>query len=191
MNVFLIGFRCTGKTTVGRILSESLGLRFIDTDRQFVAEAGQSIDSAVNTHGWRHFRQWEANILAQVCTGEGQVVATGGGVILNPDNVAGMNRSGAVVWLCASPETIVRRMTGDDDSQISRPSLTGKAPSVEVIEVLSQRTPLYRQAADIEVMTDERSQGMIADEIVQALGAFKKQSLNIGLKRGEGAGKNE
>jgi len=174
MNIFLIGIRCTGKTTVGRILARSMSLRFVDTDDGIVRAIGQSICTAVTERGWDYFRRQEAKIIAEVCAGDGQVVGTGGGVILNPENIVAMNRSGTVVWLKAKPETTVRRMKIDDDSRGVRPSLTGKPASVEVGEVLSQRTPLYRQASDIEVMTDNRSPEIVAGEIIRALASMEK-----------------
>lgn len=173
MNIFLIGFRCTGKTTVGRILAKSMSLRFVDTDDLIVGKMGRSIRTLVTERGWDHFRQWEAKILAQVCTGDGQVVGTGGGVILNPENIAAMKPSGTVVWLKAKLETISFRMGSDDDALGLRPSLTGKPVSVEIGEVLSQRAPLYRQAADIEVITDNKSPQMITDIIMRALASKK------------------
>lgn len=176
MNIFLIGYRCTGKTTVGRILAKSMSLRFVDTDDGIVREIGQSIRAVVAEKGWGHFRQWEAKIMAEVCAGDGQVVGTGGGVILDPENIAAMNRNGTVVWLKAKPETIVRRMKIDDDFRGVRPSLTGKPASVEAVKVLSQRAPLYRQAADIEEVTDKRSPERVAGEIIEALASMEKDA---------------
>jgi len=81
-----------------------------------------------------------------------------------------------VVWLKAKPETIVRRMKIDDDSRGVRPSLTGKPASVEAVKVLSQRAPLYRQAADIEEITDKRSPERVAGEIIEALASMEKDA---------------
>ncbi len=169
MNIFLIGYRCTGKTTVGRILARLLSLRFVDTDDGIVRAIGQSICTVVAEKGWDHFRRWERKIMVRVCADDGQVVGTGGGVILNPENTVIMKRSGTVIWLKASPETIVRRIKTDDDTPGFRPSLTGKAASAEAVEILSQRAPLYRQASDFEVMTDDRSTEMVACEIIRVL----------------------
>jgi shikimate kinase len=169
MNIFLIGHRCTGKTTVGRILAESMSLRYVDTDNVIVSAIGESIRVAVEENGWDYFRRWEAKIMAQVCADDGQVVGTGGGVILNPENTAAMRRNGLVIWLKADPETIIKRMKIDDQTRRSRPSLTGKASSGEVVEILSQRGPLYRQASDIAVVTDNLSPEMVADDIIRGL----------------------
>ena len=183
MNIFLIGFRCTGKTTVGRILAKSMSLRFVDTDDVIVGKLGQSIRAVVVKRGWNHFRRWETKIMAEVCADDGQVVGTGGGVILDPENIAAMNRNGAVVWLKANPETIVRRMEIDHYAWGFRPSLTGKPASIEVGEVLPQREPLYGQAADIEVVTDNMSPQMVAGEIVQVLASMEKDGM-LQRKRG-------
>ena len=103
-----------------------MSLRFVDTDDMIVKAIGQSICTLVTERGWDYFRRQEAKIIAEVCADDGQVVGTGGGGILNPENTAAMNRNGTVVWLKTKPETIVRRMKIDDDSREVRPSLTGK-----------------------------------------------------------------
>ena len=178
MNIFLIGYRCTGKTTVGRVLAESMSLRYVDTDDDIVSAIGESIHAAVEEKGWDYFRRWEAKIMAKVCGDDGLVVGTGGGVILNPENTAAMRRNGMVIWLKADPETIIKRMKMDDQTRRSRPSLTGKASSGEVVEVLSQRAPLYRQASDIAVVTDNLSPKMVADEIIRGLVTGKNDAIH-------------
>lgn len=174
MNVFLIGFRCTGKTVVGRLLAKSLALRFVDTDDVVVRAMGPSIRAVVAEKGWDHFRRWEEKIMAAVCAADGQVVGTGGGVILIPETIRTMKKSGTVVWLKASPKTIARRMERDSDSRDLRPSLTGKPVLIEIGEVLSQRKSLYRQAADLELVTDDKSPESIAAEIIRSLNRSNK-----------------
>ena len=100
-NLFLIGYRCTGKTTVGRILSEEISWSFTDTDSLMVAQQGMSIREIVGTHGWEGFRQMERMILKGICTSKDQVIATGGGIVLNENNVELMKNSGKIIWLRA------------------------------------------------------------------------------------------
>lgn len=163
---------------MGRLLAKSIALPFVDTDELIIQTTGQAIQTTVSEKGWPHFRQLETKTMAAVCDKDGQVVGTGGGVILNSANVHAMRRCGKVVWLSAAPETIARRIRTDRDSQKMRPSLTGKSASSEVVAVLSQRTALYRQAADIEVQTDGRSPAEVAETIIQALASHGKKEEN-------------
>lgn len=169
MNIFLIGFRCTGKTTVGQILAARLKKHFVDTDQQFVSESGLSIEKAVARFGWDYFRQWEKEIIIRLCSEKEQVVATGGGAIMNPASVAKMNQSGKVIWLRAMEDTVLRRMARDQGTSSARPSLTGRSHAEEVKVVMAQRTPHYRKVADYEVMTDRRSPESIANKIKACL----------------------
>ena len=104
--IFLIGYRCTGKSSVGKLLSAKLGWTFIDTDSLLVSENGVSIKKIVAIHGWNTVRKMEHAIVNQVCILDRRVVATGGGVVLNDANVNLMKKNGRTVWLKALPETI-------------------------------------------------------------------------------------
>jgi len=168
-NIFLIGYRCTGKSSVGKLLAEKLGWPFIDTDALLVSESGISIKEIVETHGWDIFRKMEHAIVSQVCILDRRVVATGGGVVLNEANVNLMRKSGKMVWLKALPETIKSRMMRDQDTAAFRPSLTPKGRFPEIDEMLIQREPLYRQAMDFCVETDDRNVDEIGDSIVRQL----------------------
>lgn len=168
-NIFLIGYRCTGKSVVGKLLSEKLGWPFIDTDSLLVSESGISIQEIVETHGWDTFRKMEHVIVNQVCILNRRVVATGGGVVLNEANVNLMRRNGKIVWLMALPETIKSRMMRDQDTAAFRPALTPKDSFSEIDEMLIQRDPLYMQAMDFCVQTDGRKIDEICDEIVRQL----------------------
>jgi shikimate kinase len=112
-NLFLVGYRCTGKTSVGRTLADLLRRPFVDTDAIVAAEACRAIRDIVSQRGWDYFRDRERSVVRRVCRGKGQVVATGGGVVLDPSNVSAVRRSGWVVWLKCRPATIHRRMTSD------------------------------------------------------------------------------
>ena len=171
-NIFLIGYRCTGKSSVGKLLATKLGWRFIDTDSLLVSESGISIKEIVEKHGWETFRKMEHAIVNQICILYRRVVATGGGVILNDANVMLMKNKGRIVWLKAVPETIKTRMLLDQNTEEYRPSLTSKDIFAEIEETLSERNPLYRQAMDFCVETDDRQIVDICDTIVQQLVGF-------------------
>ena len=113
MNLYLIGYRCSGKTTLGRILADMLGWDFEDMDDRFVAEQGISISSFVRLNGWEVFRTLERALLGRISRQQGQVVGTGGGVVLDPFNIDTMRNSGKVIWLRTRPETVLRLIRAD------------------------------------------------------------------------------
>lgn len=170
MNLFLIGYRCTGKTTLGKALARRLGWSFVDTDRRIVEATGISIAQMVAVHGWPFFRQQERQTLCEVSGGEHQVVATGGGVILDERNVSAMKNTGRVVWLTASEKIIQARMLDDEATAGNRPALTGQGLIAEITSVLTLRRPLYEKAADYQIATDRDTITVIGDRIFAALG---------------------
>jgi len=170
-NLFLIGYRCTGKSSVGRSLAATIGRSFIDTDSLVVSENGMSIREIVDSRGWEVFRRLEHTALQQVCTKDRRVVATGGGIVLDIDNVELMKKSGRIIWLRASPKTIRVRMVQDQASVALRPALTSTDSISEVEETLAQRAPLYQDAMDFSVETDHREVAEICDFIIGYLKA--------------------
>jgi shikimate kinase len=151
VNVVLVGYRGTGKTSVARLLARALGLRVVSLDAEIVRRAGKSIPEIVQDVGWPGFRDLEEAVVRDCAAGDGQVIDCGGGVIEREANGAPLRAAGPVVWLDASPRTIVARIK--DDSQ--RPSLTGnKSFTEEVQEVLERRRPLYRRIAHHVIETD-------------------------------------
>jgi shikimate kinase len=168
-NVFLIGYRCSGKSSVGRLLSAKLGWLFIDTDALLVSENGLSIKEIVEAHGWEAFRKMEQTIVKQVCALDRHVVATGGGVVLDEFNVNLMKKNGRLVWLKAVADTIKARMITDQDTEAFRPSLTSKDSFSEIENTLTERQPFYKQAMDFCIDTDNIGLDAIADSIVEYL----------------------
>jgi shikimate kinase len=187
MNLFLIGFRCTGKTTVGEALAQRLDWTFVDTDRRVVETAGVSITQMVDAHGWPFFREQERKALRAVSAGNHQVVATGGGIVLDECNITAMKTSGKVVWLTASEKTIQARMLDDEATAGSRPSLTGEELTAEVSSVLSARTPLYEKAADYQTATDRHSVTAVCDRITAALSLASEVGTRMTTVDGKGS----
>ena len=165
MNIYLIGYRGVGKSSVGRSLALGLGRNFIDTDTELAAQAGMTISEYVTHMGWAAFREMERSIVQQVCKHDMQVVATGGGVVLDPHNTQSMRNTGLVVWLKASPESIQERLDSDRQSKHTRPALSAQGTMSEIEEILNQRTPFYKQAMDLDIVTD----GLTVDQICTAL----------------------
>ncbi|MCP9438640.1 MAG: shikimate kinase [Nitrospira sp.] len=166
MNIVLIGYRGTGKSTVGKIVASRLGRIVISTDAEVVKRAGRNIPEIVAQHGWDYFRDLESQVCRELAEREGLVIDTGGGAILRPENVERLKRNGVLFWLTASVETIIRRISHDKQ----RPSLTGTKSFVDEVEdVLRERMPAYQAAADHIITTDGRSLGQVADEILARL----------------------
>jgi len=154
MNIYLIGYRCTGKTTIGKFLAESIGWHFADADEELVRKNSMTVSEIVALYGWDFFREKELEIMAQLSCLDKYVIATGGGVILNHKNVQEMKKSGMIVWLKASPEIIKQRILNDSATESLRPALTCGGLSNEIEETLLKRTPLYENAMDFFVDTD-------------------------------------
>lgn len=167
MNIFLIGYRCTGKTSVGKALAKRLALAFEDADDLLVEKEGKPIAEVVAECGWDYFRVQEKAILQFICSRDRQVVATGGGVILDPDNVTAMKNCGVLVWLQAETEAIRQRMLADEHTPGQRPALTGRSAGDEIETTLAERTPLYRAAMDFTVDTDGYTIEGVCDLIVK------------------------
>ena len=166
MNVVLIGYRGTGKSTVGKLVAERLGRVLVSTDAELVKSAVQNIPEIVEQHGWEYFRDLETKICQDLAGRDGVVIDTGGGAILRSQNVEGLKRTGKLFWLTAPIETIARRIGADTQ----RPSLTGtKSFLDEIQDVLRERTPKYQAAADYIIETDGKSATQVADEILARL----------------------
>ncbi len=169
MNIFLIGYRCTGKTCVGKSLAQALGWSFIDADLELVDKHGMTISEIVSKEGWSSFREKEKAIVKRLSILDKHVVATGGGVILDIENVEQMKKSGTIIWLKATPETIKERILQDRNTEELRPSLTSKGLVEEIEETLLDRKPLYESAMAFSVDTDDRSIEDICGRIIREL----------------------
>jgi shikimate kinase len=123
----------------------------------------------VNAHGWEGFRQMEHLIIKNICSSDGKIVATGGGIVLNDDNVILMKKSGKIIWLRARLESIKARMLQDKDSRAFRPALTLNDRISEIEETLDSREPLYQNAMDLFVDTDDHDIRTVTEIIVERL----------------------
>jgi shikimate kinase len=166
MNVVLIGYRGTGKSTVGKLVAARLGRPIVSTDQEIVRRAGSAIPDIVAAHGWDYFRDLESQVCQELAGRDNLVIDTGGGAILRQKNVDVLRSNGRLIWLTASVETIAARIGRDTQ----RPSLTGTKTHVEeILEVLSERVPKYQAAADFSIATDDRSIDELATTILQHL----------------------
>lgn len=169
MNIVLIGYRCTGKTSVGKRLSKRLGLAFYDSDAIIQEETGQTVQEIVDAGGWPAFRAEEKKIISRLALQDNCVIALGGGAVLDPENMAAMKVNGRVIWLTADIRTILERMARDEATTAQRPPLNGRDRVLEATLVLEERTPLYEGAADLTIDTRNRDFNEIVEEIYKYL----------------------
>ncbi len=172
MNIVLIGYRASGKTEVGKRLSELLGLSFHDTDDLIRGRTGKSVRQIVDEGGWPAFRTAEKAAVAALSGLEGAVIALGGGAVTEPENVAVLRDRGLFVWLQVDEATVMERMTNDVDNEQTRPPLGGGGMAEEVRATLAERTPVYRAHADLAVDTTGKSPDEVAVEIAGAITAL-------------------
>lgn len=165
--IILVGFRATGKTSVGRLLAEHLGVEFLDMDRVLTERHGK-ISQVVAEHGWDFFRARERELLKELVDLQEGVIATGGGAVLHREIWPAMRESGLVVWLTSTLELICQRLGSDPASDSQRPSLTGRDIRAETATVLTEREPLYRAAAHLTVASN-RPVAEVAGEIEELL----------------------
>lgn len=166
MNLVLIGYRCTGKTTIGEILAEKLGWPLVDTDTLIQERAGKSIDEIVAAGGWEAFRDAETAVVKDVASGDRQVVSAGGGAVLREENRKALKAAGRVVLLRADAETIWSRMQGDARTAAQRPDLTDKGGIAEIRHLLEERAEVYRTTADFAISTDRYEPNEVAGRIL-------------------------
>jgi shikimate kinase len=146
-NIYLVGMMGAGKTTVGKKLSKAIGWQFVDLDQNIEAMTGVSVATIFEIEGEDGFRQREAQALAMLSTAKNLVVATGGGVVLNPMNRTRMVSSGIVVYLHAAPDLLYSRTKHDK----GRPLLQVTDPLGRIKMLVEKRDPLYREVADFVV----------------------------------------
>ena len=176
-NLVLIGYRATGKTSVGARLAEVLQRPFLDLDQVLVREAGRSVADIVAQGGWAEFRRLEKELVARYRDARGLVLATGGGVVLDPNNVAALQENGIIIWLTADPAAIQARLFQDQPWDANRPSLTGGDTIREVAAVAEERTPLYQAAAQISIDTTHRSVAQVVKLVLEALKSEEAKNL--------------
>lgn len=169
MKIFLIGYRGTGKTTVGKLLASNFKLPFWDTDFMIEQEMGISIKDIITNEGWEFFRDRENRVFRKLKSLGNGIVATGGGSVLLPENVELMKEMGKVIWMITSVPDLIERINLDPRTKSSRPQFTEKNIVEETVEMLKFRIPLYKNAADFHCDTTGKSIQESVDEICAKL----------------------
>ncbi len=165
MNLVLIGYRGSGKTTVGKRLAARMGKEFVDTDDLLEKQHGALISDIVKFHGWDYFRAMEREIIEGISNQDHLVIAPGGGALLDPENILALKRNGFIIWLKADGHTIRKRMEKDCRTGDRRPSLTGKGIFDELEEVMAFRYPIYEKVSEAQIDTSALS----PEEVVETI----------------------
>jgi shikimate kinase len=150
VNVIIFGFMGVGKTSVGRLLAPRLGYQYVDTDAAAEKALGMRISEAFTRLGEPAFREVERDVVRRLSRGDEQVIALGGGAVLDPRNVAALRATGRMILLTASPEEIALRTRGDT----TRPLLSGSDKLARIRALLEERRERYLAAADMVVDTN-------------------------------------
>jgi shikimate kinase len=164
-NVYLIGPMGSGKTAVGRRLATLLGKQFIDSDAEIEKRTGVDIRYIFEKEGEARFRQRERDVIADLTTLDDVVVATGGGVVLDPANRERLAKTGTVIYLETTIDTLVRRTKASK----TRPLLLNDDPRAVLERIMVIRQPLYEGAADLRIETTGRQVRAVAVDIQQRL----------------------
>ena len=168
-NLVLIGFMGSGKSSVVRELARRWGYRFTDTDALIRHKYDLSIPDIFAKHGEAFFREAEYQALVRLQGTNSTVIATGGGIVIQPRNLPLLRTLGPVVWLSADQTTIIDRV----GQSTHRPMLNQADPEESVTRLLAERAPLYRKAADLRIETSGLTHREVADRIVLGLDKFR------------------
>jgi 3-dehydroquinate synthase len=180
-NLVLIGFMGTGKTAAGALCAKLLGYSFRDTDRLIEERAGRSIPEIFSAEGEQGFRARERAVVAELAAGSRQVIATGGGAILDPENAERLHAGGRIAGLHARPATILRRVGRPE----SRPLLSAGDPAERIASLLAERAPVYASRAHRMFDTDRVSVELLAGAIVEWFMDARSEPIRIDVDCGE------
>jgi len=164
INLVLIGFMGSGKSSIGRLLAMKLGFQLVDTDALVVEAAGMQITEIFEWKGEEGFREYESKALTYLAdrNPKRMVIATGGGIVTRPSNLPMLHQLGFVVQLTASEEVIFDRVSRNR----ARPLLHTPDPRETVAQLLAVRAPLYAAAADFTLDSTTKSHLQAADDII-------------------------
>ena len=164
-NIYLIGARGSGKTTLGRKLAARLKRPFADTDQRIRLRTGKTVAEIVAAGGWEAFREEEALALSEVAVFSGQVVSCGGGIVLREDNRELLAR-GRAFYLMAPAEVLAARLERSP-GHAQRPSLTGAGIVAEVRQVLGEREELYQACARVVLRADQPLEALVEEALAE------------------------
>jgi shikimate kinase len=162
-NLILVGFSCSGKTTLGRNVARRLRVTFVDSDRFIEDMTGRSIPDIFREDGETAFRAVEREAIARILAERNQVVSTGGGAFVDPENRERMRNGNLVIHLQVRPETVVERLQNSKSGR-PRPLLDSPDPLQRVMQLMAERKEAY-SAAHVTIGVDDRSRYEIVGEL--------------------------
>lgn len=165
-SIALIGFMGVGKTAVGKTLAGKLSKKFIELDSLIEQKARKTIPEIFKQDGEIAFRELEIAVTKEVAKGKNQVIACGGGVVLNKINIDRLRNESIIVYLTASPKVLVKRVSAGG---AERPLLKASNQALTVQELLKFRKPFYERAADIKIDTSKLDVDSIVEQIINKL----------------------
>ncbi|MFH1063321.1 MAG: shikimate kinase [Candidatus Omnitrophota bacterium] len=163
-NIALVGFMGTGKTTIARMLAEKFHAEYVDIDELIEIRQKMSIVDIFAKHGEQFFRKLEKEVVTEIAGSQNKIIACGGGVVLDADNIANLKKNGILICLQAKPEVIIER-TKD---YLHRPLLNVPNPKEKIRELLNIRE-IYYAKADYTVDTSSLNKTQVVDKIVSWL----------------------
>lgn len=178
VNLYLVGFMGTGKTTVSRIVAARLGHRWLDSDHEIERIQGKPIPEIFATQGEPAFRAMERDFIQNGHPSDRTVVACGGGLVVQEGMLAELQKRGVVICLHATVETILRRTAGSRQ----RPLLNVEDPEKRIRDLYAVREPIYRRSGSV-ILTDNRPQ---IDVVQHVLRVYRRDSIDFLRARGEG-----
>jgi len=165
MKIVLIGFRATGKSTIGKKLSKLLKYKYISIDDEIKKKCNLSVSEIVSKYGWRYFRKIESEIIKKYSIFDKIILDTGGGSILLKKNRHLLRKNSFIVQLTAFKKDIIKRMENNND----RPNLTSlSSMNLEVRELLKKRKVLYDSITDIKINTSKNDINTVIDKIIES-----------------------
>lgn len=175
-NLAIIGYRGSGKTTIGPRLANRLGWQWIDTDELVVTQSSKTIAQLFKDVGEPAFRKLESHSLVQATSSKGKVISTGGGIVLSPENRSLLKQRCRVVWLDGTLETLWERLKPSIEHDSNRPALTTLSAKEEIASLLAARLPHYQETSDIRVDIEGKTPDDIVSEIL-----LHMEAMNDGL----------
>jgi len=165
-NIILVGPMGSGKTTIGRRLSERLTLDFFDSDHEIVNTTGVSIEHIFDVEGEKGFRTRESDVLKKLCRMPNIVLATGGGAVILKENRELMKKASSTIYLSSSVDQILRRTAKSKTRPLLEKSNNRRKTITNIVEA---RDPLYREVSSHIIDTNEKKLNEVIDEIIEAL----------------------
>ena len=169
-NIFIVGPMGSGKTTIGRQIAKSLGLKFIDSDHEIENRTGVDIPFIFEKEGEDGFRKREHDMIHELCSRSGIVLATGGGAVIDKDNRTALANNGIVIYLEAPVSELLKRTARDKN----RPLLQIDNPKAKLEALLHEREAFYQEVADLVINTGHRSAKDVVKEILEKTDSIVK-----------------